>query len=188
MWAKGVAYPNLIRARFIGVFPSCNALTRWPSFFQEDRDIGLTQGDLIGMASDTTRSEDGQPVNSCIRCVKTRIYKLARKYTLGTRSVIKSTKSNCYPCLPLATAYCGEAGRRNPIWSSVDPHAEHAVVNGGMVYLLLFSDTLPVAINSIEPDVVYVGHPVMVNIELADFWGYFRRRRRDVMRRRRGIP
>ena len=107
---------------------------------------------------------------------------------MGVRSKIEATESNHYPCPPLATTDCGEAGRCDPVRSSVGPYAEYAVVDGGMAHLLLFSNTLPPAINSIEPNMVDISDPVVVNVELADFWGYFRRWGCNVVGRRSGVP
>jgi len=75
---------------------------------------------------------------------------------------------------PLATAYRGKACRRDPVGSTICPHAEDTVVNCWVVNFLLCSNTLPPTINPIEPDVVGIRNPVVVNIELADFCNQFR--------------
>ena len=89
---------------------------------------------------------------------------------LGNKYTAEKIESLFCSCFPLATAYCSEACYRNPVWGSVGSHTQYTVINGRMIHPVLFSNTFPFAVNSIEPDVVDVGHPVMVNVEFADFW------------------
>lgn len=51
-----------------------------------------------------------------------------------------------------------------------------------MVHLFYVSDTFPPVINPIKPDMVDVGHPVVVNVEFADLWYDFRWRGCDGVR------
>ena len=95
-----------------------------------------------------------------------------------------------HPCsrFTLATTNCGKASRRNPVRRSVNPHTEHTVLDSGVVYLLLFSDAFPLTIDAIKPDMIDIGHPVVMNVKFADFWGHSKRWGYDVVRRRGGIP
>src|ERR1700753_510288 len=90
--------------------------------------------------------------------------------------------------LPLATADRGKARHCNPVWSAVGPHAKYTIVNSRVINLSLFCDTFPSVINPIEPNMVGISHSVVVDIEFADFWGYFRRWGHDLVHGRRSIP
>lgn len=47
-----------------------------------------------------------------------------------------SGKSHSNSRPPLATTYRGVTGSCDPIRSSVGPHAEHAIIDGGMVHFV----------------------------------------------------
>lgn len=100
---------------------------------------------------------------------------------LGTRYMTKIIESHEHSSLPLATTYRGEACCCNPVWSSVRSHTEHAVIDCRVIHFLLVGDGFPLAISAIKPDVVDVGHPVVVNVELANFWRYLRWWRHDIV-------
>jgi hypothetical protein len=92
-------------------------------------------------------------------------------YIFDTAHTTEMIKLHPYSRPPLAATYCSKACCCNPVGSSVGSHTEYTVLDCGVVHPLLFSDTCPFAINPEEPDVVDIGHPVIVNVKLADFWG-----------------
>ena len=101
---------------------------------------------------------------------------------------INTTKSHRCPSLPFATTDCSETCGSDPVWSSIDSHTKYAIIDSGMIHLFYVSDTFPPVINPIKPDMVDVGHPVVVNVEFADLWYDFRWRGCDGVRRGSSVP